>query len=134
MMKKNAGNGSEKGLSRLRIFTGNSNAELVRKISEELGTPIGNAVVRTFSDGEINVEIRESVRGMDVFVIQSICHPVNDNLMELLILIDALRRASAERITAVLPYYGYARQDRKVAPRAPISAFRKRTTVPNLRR
>ncbi len=85
-------------------------------------TRIGKSVVKTFSDGEINVEIHESVRGMDVFVIQSICSPVNDNLMELLILIDALKRASAERITAVLPYYGYARQDRKVLPRAPISA------------
>ncbi len=79
-------------------------------------------MVKTFSDGEINVEIHESVRGMDVFVIQSICSPVNNNLMELLILIDALKRASAERITAVLPYYGYGRQDRKVLPRAPISA------------
>ncbi len=107
---------------RLRIFTGNSNVELVQKIANHLGTSLGKAVVRTFSDGEINVEIHESVRGMDVFVIQSICCPVNDNLMELLILIDALKRASAERITAVLPYYGYARQDRKVSPRAPISA------------
>ena len=107
---------------RLKIFTGNSNIELVQKIAKHLGRSLGNAVVRTFSDGEINVEIHESVRGMDVFVIQSICCPVNDNLMELLILIDALKRASAERITAVLPYYGYARQDRKVLPRAPISA------------
>jgi len=112
----------ERDFSRLRIFTGNSNPELVRKISEQLGTPIGNSLVKTFSDGEINVEIHESVRGMDVFVVQSICYPVNDNLMELLILIDALKRASAERITAVLPYYGYGRQDRKVLPRAPISA------------
>jgi ribose-phosphate pyrophosphokinase len=122
MTKKMTGIGSEDDFSRLRIFTGNSNIELVKKISDRLGTPIGNAVVKTFSDGEINVEIHESVRGMDVFVIQSICHPVNTNLMELLILIDALKRASAERITAVLPYYGYARQDRKVTPRAPISA------------
>jgi ribose-phosphate pyrophosphokinase len=106
----------------LRIFTGNSNIELVRKITEQLGTPLGKSEVRTFSDGEINVEIDESVRGMDVFVVQSICNPVNNNLMELLILIDALKRASAERITAVLPYYGYGRQDRKVVPRAPISA------------
>ncbi len=106
----------------LRIFTGNSNTELVRKITEQLGTPLGKSEVRTFSDGEINVEIDESVRGMDVFVVQSICNPVNNNLMELLILIDALKRASAERITAVLPYYGYGRQDRKVVPRAPISA------------
>ena len=113
---------AEKDHSWLRIFTGNSNIELVQKISEQLGTPIGKSVVKSFSDGEINVEIDESVRGMDVFVIQSVCAPTNENLMELLILIDALKRASAERITAVLPYYGYARQDRKVSPRAPISA------------
>ena len=106
----------------LRIFSGNSNIGLVEKIAENLNTSIGSSVVRTFSDGEIYVEINESVRGMDVFVIQSIASPVNDNLMELLIIIDALKRASAGRITAVLPYYGYARQDRKVAPRAPISA------------
>jgi ribose-phosphate pyrophosphokinase len=87
-----------------------------------LGTSLGKSTVKKFSDGEINVEIDESVRGMDVFVVQSTCSPVNSNLMELLILIDALKRASAERITAVLPYYGYARQDRKILPRAPISA------------
>ena len=109
-------------LSRLRLFSGNSNTDLVRKIAGHLQTPIGKAVVKTFSDGEINVEIDESVRGMDVFAVQSICSPVNNSLMELLIMIDALKRASAERITAVLPYYGYARQDRKVSPRAPISA------------
>jgi ribose-phosphate pyrophosphokinase len=107
---------------RLKIFTGNSNTSLVEKIADDLGVALGKAVVKNFSDGEINVEIHESVRGMDVFVIQSICRPVNNNLMELLILIDALKRASAERITAVLPYYGYGRQDRKVLPRAPISA------------
>jgi len=122
MGKRRAWAKSENDFGWLRIFTGNSNIELIRKISEHLGTPIGKSVVKSFSDGEINVEIDESVRGMDVFVIQSICHPVNDNLMELLILIDALKRASARRITAVLPYYGYARQDRKVLPRAPISA------------
>jgi ribose-phosphate pyrophosphokinase len=109
-------------MSRLRLFTGNSNIDLVRRIAEHLKTPVGRSVVKTFSDGEIDVEINESVRGMDVFAIQSICSPVNNNLMELLIMIDALKRASAERITAVLPYYGYARQDRKVVPRAPISA------------
>src|SRR4030043_764746 len=109
-------------LSWLKIFTGNSNTELVQKICDQLGTSLGKSVVSTFSDGETHVEIDESVRGMDVFVIQSISSPVNDNLMELLILIDALKRASAERITAVLPYYGYARQDRKVSPRAPITA------------
>ena len=110
------------GMSRLRLFTGNSNIDLVQRIAQHLKTSVGQAVVKTFSDGEIDVEINESVRGMDVFAVQSICSPVNDNLMELLIMIDALKRASAERITAVLPYYGYARQDRKVVPRAPISA------------
>src|SRR3990170_2786420 len=109
-------------ISWLRIFTGNSNIDLVKRICGELGTAVGRSVVKNFSDGEINVEIDESVRGMDVFVVQSVCSPVNSNLMELLILIDALKMASAERITAVLPYYGYARQDRKVMPRAPISA------------
>jgi len=109
-------------LNRLRLFSGNSNTDLVCKIAGHLRIPMGKAVVKTFSDGEVNVEIDESVRGMDVFAIQSICSPVNNNLMELLIMIDALKRASAERITAVLPYYGYARQDRKVSPRAPITA------------
>ncbi len=112
----------DKNLDWLKIFTGNSNIDLVEEIARDLGTAMGKSLVKNFSDGEINVEIDESVRGMDVFVVQSICHPVNNNLMELLILIDALKRASAERITAVLPYYGYARQDRKVSPRAPISA------------
>ncbi len=107
---------------RLRIFAGNSNLELSHRIVSILGVSLGDAVVRRFSDGEINVEIDESVRGMDVFVIQSACQPVNENLMELLILIDAFKRASADRITAVIPYFGYARQDRKVSPRAPISA------------
>jgi len=116
------GTGAGNDFKWLRIFTGNSNIELIRKIAAGLKTTIGKSVVKNFSDGEINVEIDESVRGMDVFAIQSICDPVNNNLMELLILIDALKRASARRITAVLPYYGYARQDRKVSPRAPISA------------
>jgi ribose-phosphate pyrophosphokinase len=122
MVRKREGAEAIRDFTWLRIFTGNSNVELVRKISENLKTPIGRSMVKSFSDGEINVEIDESVRGMDVFVIQSVCDPVNNNLMELLILIDALKRASAERITAVLPYYGYGRQDRKVLPRAPISA------------
>ena len=122
MVKKRVGVKANRDFSWLKVFTGNSNIELVRKICKQLRTPIGKSVVKSFSDGEINVEIDESVRGMDVFVIQSISAPINDNLMELLILIDALKRASAERITAVLPYYGYARQDRKVLPRAPISA------------
>jgi ribose-phosphate pyrophosphokinase len=122
MAKRRGEIAESRAFSRLKIFTGNSNIGLVQKIAEQLGTSIGKSIVKTFSDGEIDVEIHESVRGMDVFVVQSICGPVNDNLMELLILIDALKRASAERITAVLPYYGYARQDRKVLPRAPISA------------
>jgi ribose-phosphate pyrophosphokinase len=122
MVRKRVGVEAIRDFSWLRIFTGNSNVELVSKICENLKTPIGRSMVKSFSDGEINVEIDESVRGMDIFVIQSVCDPVNNNLMELLILIDALKRASAERITAVLPYYGYGRQDRKVLPRAPISA------------
>lgn len=106
----------------LKIFTGNSNPSLARKICEHLGVKLGSALVKRFSDGEIWVEIGENVRGRDVFVIQSTCTPANENLMELLIMIDALKRASAGRITAVIPYYGYARQDRKSAPRTPISA------------
>jgi ribose-phosphate pyrophosphokinase len=106
----------------IKIFSGNSNPDLAEKISSSVGVPLGMAQVKTFSDGEIAVELNESVRGLDTFVVQSTCPPVNNNLMELLIMIDALRRASAERINAVIPYYGYARQDRKVAPRQPISA------------
>jgi len=109
-------------LERIRIFSGNSNLNLAGKICEKLGVNLGKAQVSTFSDGETWVEIDENVRGMDVFVFQSTCPPVNSNLMELLIMIDALKRASADRITAVIPYYGYARQDRKVTPRAPITA------------
>src|SRR5512137_871210 len=106
----------------MRIFSGNSNISLAKEICDILGASLGKADVRNFSDGEIQVDIDESVRGMDVFVLQSTCTPGNANLMELLIMIDALKRASANRITAVLPYYGYARQDRKVSPRAPITA------------
>lgn len=109
-------------MDHLRIFSGNSNIPLAKEICEILDSPLGQANVRNFSDGEIQVDIDESVRGMDVFVVQSTCMPGNTNLMELLIMIDALKRASANRITAVLPYYGYARQDRKVSPRAPITA------------
>jgi ribose-phosphate pyrophosphokinase len=104
------------------IFTGNANPELAQKICSDLGLPLGQALVTTFSDGEIRVEIGENVRGRDVFLIQSTCPPANHNLMELLIMIDAMKRASARRITAVMPYFGYARQDRKVAPRVPITA------------
>ncbi len=109
-------------MNTLRIFSGNSNLPLTLEICNILGTPLGKASVRTFSDGEIQVDLDARVRGMAVFVIQSTCTPGNTNLMELLIMIDALKRASASRITAVLPYYGYARQDRKVSPRAPITA------------
>ena len=109
-------------LDRLKLFGGNSNPDLTARICQHLQIPEGNAVVRTFSDGEIMVEIGENVRGRDVFIVQSTCSPVNHNLMELLVMIDALKRASAWRITAVLPYYGYARQDTKVLPRVPISA------------
>ncbi len=106
----------------LKVFAGNSNPELSEAIVRYMGVPMGAVVCSAFSDGEIQVEFRENVRGMDVFVIQSTCNPVNDNLMELLVMIDALKRASTSRITAVLPYFGYARQDRKVASRAPITA------------
>lgn len=106
----------------LKIFAGNSNPPLAREISEYLKVPLGKAAVETFSDGESKVEIKENVRGADVFVLQSTCAPGNNNLMELLLLLDAFRRASAKRVTAVIPYYGYARQDRKVVPRVPISA------------
>lgn len=104
------------------IFTGNSNVALAKEIVKYLKMPLGKAFVSAFSEGEIRVKIEENVRGKDVFVIQSTCTPPNKNLMELLILIDALRRASADRITAVLPYFGYARQDRKDQPRVPITA------------
>ncbi|MGA8573754.1 MAG: ribose-phosphate pyrophosphokinase [Desulfobaccales bacterium] len=104
------------------LLTGNSNPELARNICEHLSMPLGEALVTSFSDGEIRVEISENVRGRDIFVIQSICPPTNRNLMELLIMIDAVKRASARRITAVIPYFGYARQDRKVHPRVPITA------------
>ncbi len=107
---------------KLKVFTGNSNRALAEEISQYLHLPLSKALVRRFSDGEVFVEVGENVRGADVFVIQSTSPPVNEHLMELLIMIDALSRASARRITAVIPYYGYARQDRKVAPRVPISA------------
>ncbi|MEW6428394.1 MAG: ribose-phosphate pyrophosphokinase [Thermodesulfobacteriota bacterium] len=109
-------------VNKMKLFAGNANPELAKEICSFLDIPLSSAEVRRFSDGEIFVEIGENVRGADVFVIQPTCSPVNDHLMELLIMVDALRRASARRITAVLPYYGYARQDRKVAPRTPITA------------
>ena len=106
----------------IKIFAGNSNPPLAEAIARYVGVPIGQAEVGRFSDGEVQVEITENVRGGDVFVLQSICTPTNDHLMELLLMLDAFKRASARRITAVIPYYGYARQDRKVSPRVPISA------------
>ena len=105
-----------------KIFTGNSHIELAKEIADIMGKPLGKATVTKFSDGEISVNIWESVRGIDVYIIQSTCSPVNDNLMELLIMIDAMKRASAGRINAIIPYYGYARQDRKAKARDPITA------------
>ncbi len=113
---------NERAKDELILFAGHSNPALAAAVARDLGVGLGAAEVRTFSDGEILVEIDENVRGGDVFVLQSICTPGNDNLMQLLLMLDALKRASAKRITAVMPYYGYARQDRKVAPRVPISA------------
>ena len=112
----------DNGSRGMRLITGNSNPHLAEAIGQYLGLPFVKAAVRRFSDMEIFVEIQENVRGEDMFVLQSTSYPTNDNLMELLIMIDALRRASARRITAVIPYFGYARQDRKVGPRTPISA------------
>ncbi|WP_211327939.1 ribose-phosphate pyrophosphokinase [Kushneria sinocarnis] len=110
-------------MSKLMVFAGNANPELARKVAECLDNRLGHATVGQFSDGEIAVEINENVRGKDVFILQSTCAPTNDNLMELILMVDALRRASATRITAVVPYFGYARQDRRVrSARVPISA------------
>jgi ribose-phosphate pyrophosphokinase len=106
----------------VRIFTGNANRPLAESIGRHLGLPLGRVTCKTFSDGEIAVEIEESVRGWDVFLVQSTCPPVNQHLMELLVMMDALKRASASSISAVVPYYGYARQDRKVHPRVPITS------------
>src|ERR1700720_2890482 len=121
-----AGRAGEEGMAgnngAIRLVSGNSNPALAEAIGGYLGTSLAKAIVRRFADNEIFVEIQENVRGADVFLIQSTSYPANDHLMELLIIIDALRRASARRITAVIPYYGYARQDRKVGSRAPISA------------
>ncbi len=106
----------------IKIFAGNSNLSVAREIANQLGLPLGKSVCKKFSDGEIAVSIDESVRGSECFIVQSTCTPVNDNLMEMLIMIDAMKRASAARITAVMPYFGYARQDRKARPRDPISS------------
>jgi ribose-phosphate pyrophosphokinase len=109
-------------LSNLKIFSGNSTKFLATEVARLMGVPLGQSQVNAFADGEIQVEIKESVRGKDVFVVASTCPPVNQHYMELFIMLDALKRASSAHVTAVIPYYGYARQDRKVAPRAPISA------------
>jgi ribose-phosphate pyrophosphokinase len=114
--------GSSVARDALQVFAGNASRGLAEGICKELGVGLGNAKVRRFSDGEIFIEIDDNVRGADVFVIQSTSSPGNDHIMELLLLLDAFKRASAKRVTAVIPYYGYARQDRKVAPRVPISA------------
>lgn len=106
----------------LKLFSGTANPDLSRKIAAAIGTPLTSSQIRRFADGEIFVEVDENVRGMDVFVLQPTCSPVNENLVELLIIIDTLKRASADRITVVIPYYGYARQDRKVLPRTPITS------------
>ncbi len=106
----------------LKLFSGSANTGLAEEVANTLGITLGDATLSTFSDGEIMIRINENVRGSDVFVIQSTCVPVNDHIIELLLMVDALKRASAGRITAVIPYYGYARQDRKVQPRVPISA------------
>ncbi len=109
-------------MNELIIFSGNSNPDFANKVCNYLNLPLGKCMVKRFSDGEVRIEINDNVRLRDVFIIQTTCAPVNDNLVELLLMIDALKRASATRITAVMPYYGYARQDKKVAPRVPISA------------
>ncbi len=106
----------------MKLFGGTSNPALTQEVCDYLGIQPGRMAAKTFSDGETQIEIHENIRGRDVFVLQSTCTPVNDNLMQLLIMMDALRRASADRVTAVIPYYGYGRQDRKVKPRVPISA------------
>ena len=110
------------GFSDYKVFTANSHPALAEEISAIMGRPLGKATVNKFSDGEISISIGETVRGVDCYIVQSTCNPVNDNLMELLIMIDAMKRASAGRVTAVIPYYGYARQDRKAKARDPITA------------
>ena len=115
-------NMTSEAFSNLRLFTCNSHPELAQEIAEHMGIELGKSTVTRFSDGETSVSIWESVRGRDCFIVQSTCEPVNDNLMELLIMTDALKRASCNSVTAVMPYYGYARQDRKAKARDPITA------------
>src|SRR5712672_3681391 len=106
----------------MKIFSGSANRELAQRICNYIGVPLGQATISAFPDGETYVKIEENIRGRDVFIVQPTCPPTNEHLMELLIMVDAARRASADRITAVIPYYGYARQDRKDQPRVPITA------------
>jgi len=115
-------NNNNHNLSKLKIFTGNANPELAHKIADILGVKVGRATTTKFSDGEVRVQVDESARGSDVVIIQSTCQPANDNIMELLIMMDAFRRASVQSMTVVLPYYGYARQDKKIKPREPVTA------------
>jgi ribose-phosphate pyrophosphokinase len=119
---KSGATGENGDLSTLKLFTGNANPELAYKIADYLGVGIGHLTATKFSDGEIRVQVDESARGSNVFIIQPTCSPANDNLMELLIMMDAFRRASAESMTVVMPYYGYARQDKKIKPREPVTA------------
>lgn len=114
--------GAKNRMNELRLFTGNSNPELAKKIADHLGISVGSMLVTKFSDGEIRVQVNESVRGVDAFIVQSGCCPVNDSIMELLIILDAFKRAGAHRITVVMPYYSYSRQDKKVKPREPVTA------------
>ena len=109
-------------MSKFKLFSGTANPEFAQKVGKYLNLQIGGASIKKFSDGEISVQIHESVRGQDVFIVQPTCAPTNDHLMELLIMVDALKRSSAKSISAVIPYFGYARQDRKAAPRVPITA------------
>ncbi len=115
-------NSLEYDLSNLKLFSGNAHPELAEKIGEYLGVALGHLTCKTFSDGETQVQVNESARGMDVFLLQPTCSPANENIMELLIMLDAFRRASARRVTVVLSYYGYARQDKKIKPREPVTA------------
>lgn len=120
--KLNMNNLNSRDLSALKLFTGNANPELAFKIGDYLGVELGRMTCTKFSDGELRVQVDESARGTDVFIIQPTCSPTNDNIMELLIMLDAFRRASARSMTVVMPYYGYARQDKKIKPREPVTA------------
>ena len=121
-VNRNGSRKDPKNAREIKLFTGNANPQLAAEIADHLGVPIGKATVTRFEDGEVNVMVHENVRGKDVYIVQPTCSPVNENLMELMLMVSTMRRASARRITAVIPYYGYARQDRKMTARVPISA------------